>query len=277
MAIALARAGYTVSEIVHRGDKFLPVLRVGLPAITRFVPHNEFSGTSSDVLVIAAGDPDISTIARSVSRGPELPRIALHTSGSLSSGELAALADEGVKTGSMHPLAALSDPVSGAERFRGAYFCIEGDAEAIAAAEKLAVDLEGVPFSIPTDSKALYHAAAVMAAGHVVALFDAAVEMLVRCGLGPEEARRVLLPLTSGSLANLGGRGSAAALTGPFARGDASALERHLAAFDNFAIGDELRDIYLQLALRSVELMIEAGRDYDELRERILIAKRQGG
>ena len=74
----------------------------------------------------------------------------------------------------MHPLVSVSDAFLGAERFAGVYFCIEGEAAAVAAATSLAISLGGKAFSIPTDSKPLYHAAAVTASGHLVAVTDAA-------------------------------------------------------------------------------------------------------
>lgn len=273
LAIALARAGYRIDSVFHRGDRFVPELKRLLPESTRFVAHSNSPNDHSDIVIIASGDPEIKNISDELALSSGLPPYALHTSGSLSSSELSALARKGVATASMHPLAALSDPVSGAERFRGAFFCIEGDAEAAVVANRLAADLGGNPFSIPTESKSLYHAAAVMAAGHVVALFDAAVDMLQRCGLPAEEASRVLLPLAAGSVANLAGRATAEALTGPFARGDSSAFERHLAAFLSARLPEDLRAVYLDLARRSAEMMIRDGRPFADLRERILMAK----
>ena len=75
---------------------------------------------------------------------------------------------------------------------------------------------------------------------------------------------------------NLKDRRPAAALTGPYARGDASALARHLSSFEGAGVKSELRTIYLDLALRSLELMAAEGRDTAPLREAILIAKQRG-
>ena len=275
LAIALSRAGYSVDELVFRGDRFLDALRKELPPTARILPEREWNSVDSEIAIIASGDPDISVIARRISRFNRLPKIALHTSGSLSSAELSPLAEKGVLTASLHPLAAVSDPFSGPERFRGAYFCAEGDDEAVHVAKALAEDIGGHSFSIRTEAKSLYHAAAVMSAGHVVALLDAAIEMMTRCGLTPEEARQVLVPLASGSLANLSDRTPAAALTGPYARGDEGALDRHLEAFSASGIGGEIVSIYLALAARSAEIMLREGHDVAELRNRILIAKRE--
>jgi predicted short-subunit dehydrogenase-like oxidoreductase (DUF2520 family) len=176
----------------------------------------------------------------------------------------------------MHPLVSVSDPVVGADRFRGAYFCIEGNDEAVAAASELAESLGGNPFSIETKFKPLYHASAVMACGHMVALIDAALEMLSRCGIESERAQDVLLPLIRSTIENLETQSPAEALTGTFARADADAFERHLLAFDDEVSG-EIRDIYLLLGERSMDLAERRGADPEkvaELRSRISIAKR---
>jgi len=83
--------------------------------------------------------------------------------------------------------------MKGSELLSGAYFCVEGSKKAVPLARKLVREIGGKPFTIPTDKKALYHASAVTVAGHVVALFDTGVEMLMACGVGRREAEKVLL------------------------------------------------------------------------------------
>ena len=276
LALALAKAGHTIDAIIYRGDKFLPTLRSSIPSGPKYILSSQNDLPRTDILIIASGDPEIRDIADRASRQADLPKFAFHTSGSLSSLELSTLSEKGVLTGSLHPLAAVSDPESGVERFRGAFFCVEGDDAAVEIGRELAQAVGGVPFSIPSGSKPLYHAAAVMSAGHVVALMDAAVELMTHCGLSPDESQKILLPLAAGAVSNLKDRRPAAALTGPYARGDASALARHLSSFDHSGIGEDLRTIYLDLALRSVELMSSDGRPMEPLREAILIAKEKG-
>jgi predicted short-subunit dehydrogenase-like oxidoreductase (DUF2520 family) len=65
-------------------------------------------------------------------------------------------------------------------------------------------DLEGKSFSIRSEDKPLYHAAAVMVSGNVVALFDVRLEMLGQCGLKRENsAQAILLPLIASTVRNL--------------------------------------------------------------------------
>ena len=110
-------------------------------------------------------------------RSPGLP-IALHTSGALSAEVLGPLREKGWHTGSIHPLISVTDRTEGG--LEGAVWSVEGDNAALRVAKSIVRDLGGKSFSIRSEDKPLYHAAAVMASGNVVALFDVALEMLGR-------------------------------------------------------------------------------------------------
>jgi len=187
-------------------------------------------------------------------RRRQTERVVLHASGALPSDVLAPLRECGFAVGSMHPLASISEASAGAERLRGAAYCVEGDRHAVIVARRLVRDLGGNSFSIDTRDKALYHAAAVMTSGHMVALFDAATELLARCGLSAARARHVLYPLLRGTLENLATHDDpAVALTGPFARADLAIVRRHLAALAASAAPDAPH-VYALLGLRSLRL-----------------------
>jgi predicted short-subunit dehydrogenase-like oxidoreductase (DUF2520 family) len=199
-------------------------------------------------------------------------RIALHASGALSSEALSDLKDAGFATASLHPLASVSEPLQGAESLRTAFYCIEGDRAAASRARKIVRDLGARSFSVKTKDKALYHAAAVMASGHMVALFDIATEMLTHCGLTALRARSVLLPLVRSTLENLSAREPARALTGTFARADEATVRNHLDALRHLSKRDAL-DAYMLLGQRSLQLAKKNGADNRALKE---IARRLG-
>jgi predicted short-subunit dehydrogenase-like oxidoreductase (DUF2520 family) len=73
----------------------------------------------------------------------------------------------------------------------------------------------------------LYHAAAALAAGHVLAVEEAATRMLMSAGMKRYEAVRALLGLTRQVLENFERLGSRAAWTGPLARGDYRVVAAH--------------------------------------------------
>jgi predicted short-subunit dehydrogenase-like oxidoreductase (DUF2520 family) len=224
---------------------------------------------ASDILIITTPDDAIAGAATQIAdatRGASRGRTALHASGALSSDALAALRRRGFSTGSMHPLVAVSDPLSGAGSLRGAFYCLEGERQAVSRARSLVGALDGRSFSVRSQDKALYHAAAVMTAGHVVALFDIATEMLTRCGLTERRARTVLLPLLRSTLENLSTLEPPGALTGTFARADTTTVRRHLAALRPQSL-TEARAAYALLGLRSLRLAERAGAGPAALKE----------
>lgn len=268
LAIALSRKEFELGPLIVRS--FPPTLDgVNVSDVVQF---GDIASISADVLVIATGDEDIRAIAEACSTLDEIPEVVMHLSGSLGSEVLESLRLKGVSVGSMHPLVSLSDPILGADRFAGAYFCIEGDEPAQARAVSIVEALGGNHFSVEGRFKPLYHASAVMASGNVVALFHAATEMLAKCGLSQSDAHKVLLPLLRSTVSNLAERPTQDALTGPFARGDASALYRHLEAFGG-TVDTRLRGLYLALAEQS--MLISAANNREEILDSISIAKRQ--
>jgi predicted short-subunit dehydrogenase-like oxidoreductase (DUF2520 family) len=281
LAIALSRAGYVIDNLVHRDPSTANSISQLLPSRIRLVSWSSLPPRlGSDVILITTPDPQIAVIAGVLVKRLDGNAIVLHSSGSLSSDVLSALATAGHSTGSMHPLISVSDAPHGADHFANAYFCIEGDDAATEAARSIVSALGGRAFTIDPARKALYHAAAVITSGHFVALIDLAVEMLSRCGIDRKNAQEILLPLVSTTVDNLGKGPPAAALTGSFARADIDAVRRHLAAIDDAAMSPAIRDIYLLLGERSLDLAAANGASVSEvqnLREAISIAKRKPG
>ena len=70
------------------------------------------------------------------------------------------------------------------------------------AARAMVRDLGGRPVKISARKKRLYHAAAALAAGHVLAVEEAATRMLMSAGMKRHEAVRSLLGLTRQVLDN---------------------------------------------------------------------------
>lgn len=272
LAVALDRSGVPIEQLIfnsHAAD----LSEVNVPQIG----FTDLQAVRGDILVIATPDQKIFPVATQLAGLRAMPKFALHLSGSLSSGELHPLRSRGVAVGSMHPLVSISDAIAGADRFEGAYFCVEGDEAAVEAASDLVDALGGKPFTIDSEFKPLYHASAVMASGNVTALFDAAIEILAKCGLERAEAHKVLLPLLQSAVANLNGHSTQEALTGPFVRGDVDALLRHLAAFEG-TVDDDIRRAYLLLAGRSVEIAARSrATETEALAEAISMAKRKSG
>lgn len=256
LALALASRGYVVEALVAR--KVSHARRVGSLLQQRPIALSEVQLARlppSDLILIATPDDLINDTAQRLAGAQKVirgSRTVLHTSGALSSKVLSPLAEAGFGTGSLHPLISISD-LSAFDKLQGAFFCLEGDYAALRVARQVVRDLGGHAFSIKPRDKALYHAAAVMASGHMTALFDIALEMLARCGLSRRRARAVLLPLVESAVANLSMMAPEQALTGTFARGDVVTVQRHLAILEKQSLPEALA-AYVLLGRRSLSL-----------------------
>jgi predicted short-subunit dehydrogenase-like oxidoreductase (DUF2520 family) len=262
LAIALASSGYPIQAVVARR------LTTARKAAALVSPHLLALKASqldrlpaSTIFLLTTPDDEIASIAQRLAdsqRGLIKGRIAIHTSGALSSDVLKPLAGIGFQVGSLHPLVSVSDPRTSQKSLGGAFYCIEGDARATRMARAIVRNLNGRSFTIPSRYKPLYHAAAVMASGHVVALYHLATEVLVQCGLERRNALRVLLPLLESTVSNLSRSNPVRALTGTFARGDIATVRRHLQALSQDGLLEAL-EVYRLLGARAVQLAIGNG------------------
>jgi predicted short-subunit dehydrogenase-like oxidoreductase (DUF2520 family) len=275
LALALAAKGYVIENLVSRDLQKASAISDLLGSRPNVLPAGDYAGITSQIIFITTQDSGIGAAAHGLTGLLWGKPYVFHTSGSLSSEILDPLKTAGCQTGSIHPLISISDPELGAQRLSGGYFCIEGTPAALEIARSIVADLGGKGFTLETRFKALYHAAALIAAGHLTALLDVAFETMSKCGLTPDDAREVLMPLVRSTVENLAVQPSEKALTGTFARADAETFERHLAALTDSSSADTV-EIYLQLALRSLHLAERNGVDIkqvERLREKVLMAK----
>ena len=216
LAGALSRAGWPEAVFFGRGDDLSAV------------------GTGADAVVIATPDDAIRDVAAAL---PASDAVVLHLAGSRGLSELG----DHRRVAALHPLVALPDPETGAERLRGAWFATAGDP----LVERVVSALDGRSFFVADEDRASYHAAAVIASNHLVALLGQAERITAIAGV-PFDA---VLALAEGSLANVRALGPAAARTGPAARGDEATIRRHLAA-----LGDDEAASYEALAAEARRL-----------------------
>jgi len=171
-----------------------------------------------DLVLICVADPAVAAVAAAVGPGSA---VVAHCAGSLGLDVLGSHE----RVAAVHPLVSLPNAEVGAARLRDrAWFAVDGDP----IAGEVAAALGGRSFVVDDAHRAGYHAAACIAANHLVALLGQ-VERVAGAAGAPFEA---YLDLVRGTVANVAELGPAAALTGPAARGDEATIERHLAALD---------------------------------------------
>lgn len=256
LAVALDAKGYSIRSLVARRPASARKAASFLDGDVQSLAVKQLDLLRpADLFLITTPDDQIATVAAQLARLEVAKRTpaALHTSGALSAEALAPLRDRGWHTGSIHPLISVSDAPKDIATLEGAFWSVEGDKAALRIGKAIVRDLGGKSFSIRSEDKPLYHAAAVMSAGNVVALFDVAIEMLVQCGLKRSEAQRILLPLIASTVRNLETKDPVDALTGTFARGDVETVKLHLASLKRHKLADAL-DLYRLLGKRSLKL-----------------------
>jgi predicted short-subunit dehydrogenase-like oxidoreductase (DUF2520 family) len=252
LALALAAKEYAIRSVVARTAQSARRAAELLDEDVQVLAAKQLRTLRpADVFLIATPDDQIARVAEELGHLSLPKAVALHTSGALSAHALAPLREQGWHTGSIHPLISVSDPTQGIE---GAFWSVEGDNAALRVAKAIVRDLGGKSFSICSEDKPLYHAAAVMASGNMVALFDVALEMLGQCGLTRKTAHSILLPLIASTVHNLETKDPKQALTGTFARGDLETVKRHLAALKG---NKDALELYRLLGKRSLKLAKE--------------------
>src|SRR5215813_1455920 len=172
LALSLASAGYRIEAVASRRLSNAVRASKKLDPRPLSLAAEQFSRLpESEIIIVSTPDDHIPVVAANLAKASDnrKSQVYLHTSGALSSAALKALADQGHYVGSLHPLIAVSDRKADARSLRGAFWCVEGDPPATRAAREIVKRLGGHSFSIKSNKKPLYHAAAVMVAGHTVA------------------------------------------------------------------------------------------------------------
>jgi predicted short-subunit dehydrogenase-like oxidoreductase (DUF2520 family) len=181
----------------------------------------DLAGAASgvDVLVLAIPDDELAHVAAAIA--PDEHCVVVHLSGSLGLDVLA----PHLRRASLHPLVPLPNADVGAERLLGGVtLAVAGDPVAAEIGARLGARL----VVVADEDRASYHAAACVAANHVVALLGQVERIAGTVGL-PVDA---FLGLTRAALDDVAVLGPRAALTGPASRGDWATIARHLEALD---------------------------------------------
>ncbi|MGH9020980.1 MAG: DUF2520 domain-containing protein [Acidimicrobiales bacterium] len=228
MRIAIVGTGRAGSALL------LALTRAGHDAWT--VHHDDLAGVDTARLVIlAVPDDAIGDVAGALA--PSDARVIAHLAGSRGLDVLGAHP----RVASLHPLVALPEARRGAERLVGATYAGAGDP----IAAEVVASLVGRAVEVPDARRAAYHAAATVAANHLVALMGHVEALAEAAGLTLED----FLALAEQALADVRAYGPSAALTGPASRGDMATIDAHLAA-----IPEAQRSTYVALANAAFEL-----------------------
>jgi predicted short-subunit dehydrogenase-like oxidoreductase (DUF2520 family) len=260
--IGPGRLGRTLARLWARAGSFEIGCIVGrsaanTDAAVAFVGAGEASAWAdlrpAPFTLIASPDDVLDEVVATLQGSGVLRRgdVVFHCSGALASERLAGLRAQGAHVASVHPIKSFARPESAAESFAGTVCGCEGDAEALAALAPHFDAIGAVRIAIDPARKLLYHAGAVLACNHLVALMEGALMSMEAAGLAREHAWGALKPLIAGALSNIGEVGTVGALTGPVRRGDLDIVRAEIEATS--ALDADVGRVYRalsQLALR---------------------------
>jgi len=272
LGLAFSRAGWPVAAVASRDPGRREAFRRQVPSARAFAEPN---AVVDDVEIVFLTVPDdaIPTVAGSLRL--YAGQAVVHTSGLLGPEVLAPAMAAGTQAATFHPLVAFADPLRAVDALRGATIAIEGDDGLAAHLGELAEAIGAVPVRLPPGSKGAYHAAAVLAAGGVVSLIDAIVELGATIGLDEAATLAIFLPLLEQTAGNARALGVAAALTGPMVRGDVGTVTAHLDAIARSA--PTVEPVYRALLGRSVAIAQDRRALAPDVAERLRTALARSG
>jgi predicted short-subunit dehydrogenase-like oxidoreductase (DUF2520 family) len=249
LAASLHRAGYEIAAIFSRrrshSSRRARLLAKHVHASAVFdLAASSASEVQADIFWFCVPDSEIARATKTFAAAIEWKRkIALHSSGSLTSEALAALRARGASIASAHPLMTFV-PKSRPE-MAGVPFAIEGDRAAVRAARSIVRGLGGKAYAIGKSDKAAYHAWATFTSPLLTALLATAEHVAAHAGVRRAAARRRMIPILEQTLRNYAALGAQAGFSGPIVRGDAETIERHLQVLRALPAA---REAYLGLA-----------------------------
>jgi predicted short-subunit dehydrogenase-like oxidoreductase (DUF2520 family) len=193
---------------------------------------------AADAIVLAVSDDAIEIVARTVAPDLQPGATVLHCAGARSIDELQACKTRGAAVGVMHPLVSFPSTRS-SPTLADTTFTVNGSKRAVVTGRRIAKAC-GARAVIAETGDAGYHAAAALAANGAVALAFTSVRVLERLGFDRRDAECAIGGLLQSVGENVQSLGVPAALTGPIARGEAEAVQKHrkaLRRLDRDALG----------------------------------------
>jgi len=268
LAVSLRRAGYAIQAIMarSRGASLSKARRLAQEVAARAVvdPGPEMH---AEVVWFCVPDAEIARAARSLSNKIDWKgKVALHSSGALTSDELRALRSRGASVASVHPLMTF---VRGSRpSLAGVPFAIEGESPAVRVARRIINDLGGNAYPIRKLDKPAYHAWGTFASPLFTALLATTEQVAAAAGVTRKAAQRRMIPILLQTLANYASFDAAGAFSGPIVRGDVETVKKHLRVLRKVPAAHE---VYVALAEAAVRYL--PGKNKPQLRNALKSAR----
>jgi predicted short-subunit dehydrogenase-like oxidoreductase (DUF2520 family) len=245
LAVSLHGAGYRIEQIIARESAAsLRRARRLAREVGASVAVITGARIPQEVVWFCVPDAAIAGAAQSLAGAAHWKgRVALHSSGALTSDQLTGLRELGASVASVHPLMTF---VRGSRPpLAGVPFGIEGDRNAVQAARAIVLALRGQPFTVRKEQKEAYHGWGMFASPLLTALLSASERVAMAAGVDRKAARKRMMPILRQTLENYARLGAAESFSGPIARGDVAIVVKHLEVLRRIP---GAKDIYAALA-----------------------------
>ena len=220
---------------------------------------------SSDVIFLTVPDGAIAGVWHSLTEFDLKDKVICHCSGAMTAneafGELSSLGAYGC---SIHPLFPVSSRYESYKELKDAFFCLEGDTEAVETWKELFTGFGNPVRVISGDTKKEYHAACAISSNLVCALAAESIGLMEKCGFSEEEALAALSPLAVANIKKVFSAGPVNALTGPVERCDISTVKKHLDCLPEGPGKEMYRAVSLRLTDTAAKKHPDT--DYSEMR-----------
>lgn len=271
--IGAGKVGSVLGKVlVQRGAKIVAVVSRSLSSAQkagRFLGCRNASTSLSaipvntDFILIATPHAAVEQVALDLSRTSHLDfnNLAVcHASGMLTAGVLEPVRRRGTTVFSFHPLQTFPRdfPVSKiVPTALGIYYGVDGTAEGIRMARRLARMLEGKVIIIPPERRAFYHAACVLASNHLATMLSILEGMFGTLKTSEKNFFPVFEPIILATLRNIKSTSPAEALSGPVARGGVETVADHFRAIKSDS--PQLIPYFARLSLETIDLAVAKG------------------
>lgn len=275
LATSLHQAGFVIDQIVSRaaGRSLQRAKRLAAEvkaSATCLVRDRGSIKIHADVVWFCVPDGAIASAAQSLTTTAIdwTGKVALHSSGALTSDELRVLRRRGAAVGSAHPLMTF---VRGSKpALAGVPFAIEGDRKAVQAARAIVRSLGAKSYPIRAEDKAAYHAWGTFASPLFTALLATTEQAALCAGVKRSTAGQRMLPILKQTLANYAALGAAGAFSGPIVRADVGTVKQHLTALREVPVAQQ---VYVALARAALAYLPSKNR---KMLEKILKSAERG-
>jgi predicted short-subunit dehydrogenase-like oxidoreductase (DUF2520 family) len=252
----LPAAGYKIDEIVIRPKSEHKTIgaKLAREVGARLTTPKE-ANWRAGIVWLAVNDGAISAVAKSLAPLADWKsKIALHSSGALSSDELAPLKRGGANVASAHPM--MTFVPGRMPGMSGVAWTLEGDKKATSTVREIVRKLGGLSIAIDRRQKALYHAFGAFLSPLLIVHLETASQLARASRIRRRELAAVMRPIVQQTLLNFfenlsekGGSGKA--FSGPLKRGDVETINRHLGALKGNRAALELYVALVSGALQS--------------------------